>query len=105
MPVAPDANGTLRVSFGHVMGYTPHDAVVMMPQTRLAGMLEKVTGPEPFAVPETVRAAAAQVAKTPWIDPRLHPPPRRSPLRSPTIRPSSDLPRGCRSRRNSTWDR
>lgn len=70
-PVAPDANGTLRVSFGHVMGYTPHDAVVMMPQTRLAGMIEKVTGHEPFAVPDTVRVAAAQAAKTPWIDPRL----------------------------------
>ncbi len=57
-PVAPDANGTLRVSLAHVKGFTPRDGVFYTPQTTLAGMLEKHTGQEPFAVPERVMEAA-----------------------------------------------
>lgn len=57
-PVAPDANSTLRVSFAHVKGYVPRDGVIYSPQTTLAGMLEKDTGEEPFAVPPSIRAAA-----------------------------------------------
>jgi hypothetical protein len=60
-PVAPDANATLRVSFGHVKGYSPRDGVVYTPQTTLAGMLEKHTGEEPFAVPPPVLNAAARL--------------------------------------------
>jgi peptidase S46-like protein len=57
-PVAPDANSTLRVSFGHVKGYAPRDGLWATPQTTLAGLLEKHTGVEPFDVPESVRTAA-----------------------------------------------
>ncbi len=57
-PVAPDANGTLRVSFAHVKGYSPRDGVFYSPQTTLAGMIEKNTGKEPFAVPPFVLDAA-----------------------------------------------
>ncbi|MBI4889676.1 MAG: S46 family peptidase [Acidobacteria bacterium] len=66
-PVAPDANSTLRVSFAHVKGYVPREAVTYGPQTSLAGMLEKNTGEDPFAVPQAVLAAAARVdaAKVP----------------------------------------
>ncbi|HEY2012018.1 MAG TPA: S46 family peptidase [Bryobacteraceae bacterium] len=60
-PVAPDANSTLRVSFAHVRGYVPRDGVVYTPQTTLAGMLEKDTGEEPFAVPPFVRDLAKRV--------------------------------------------
>jgi hypothetical protein len=60
-PVAPDANGTLRVSFAHVKGYVPRDGVLYTPQTTLAGMLEKHTGQEPFAVPPAVMEAARRV--------------------------------------------
>jgi len=60
-PVAPDANSTLRVSFAHVKGYVPRDGMIYTPQTTLAGMLEKDTGAEPFAVPESIRAAAKRV--------------------------------------------
>jgi hypothetical protein len=59
-PVAPDANGTLRVSFAHVKGYSPREAVVYLPQTTLAGMLEKHTGEEPFALPKSLLEAAAR---------------------------------------------
>ena len=57
-PVAPDANGTLRVSFAHVKGYMPRDGVMYVPQTTLRGVVEKHTDAEPFNVPEEVLAAA-----------------------------------------------
>ena len=57
-PVAPDANGTLRVSFAHVKGYTPRDGVFHTPQTTLRGVVEKHTNAEPFDVPDPVLAAA-----------------------------------------------
>ena len=63
-PVAPDANSTLRVSFAHVKGYAPRDGVIYTPQTTLAGMLEKHTGEEPFAVPPAVLNAAARLDAT-----------------------------------------
>jgi hypothetical protein len=60
-PVAPDANGTLRVSFAHVKGYSPRDGVFYSPQTTLAGMIEKNTGEEPFAVPPFILDAASKM--------------------------------------------
>ena len=60
-PVAPDANGTLRVSFAHIKGYSPRDGVLYTPQTTLAGMIEKHTGEEPFAVPQFILDAAKKV--------------------------------------------
>lgn len=59
--VAPDANSTLRVSFAHIKGYSPRDGVLYMPQTTLAGMIEKHTGEEPFAVPRFILEAARSV--------------------------------------------
>jgi hypothetical protein len=69
-PVAPDANGTLRVSFGKVQGYSPRDGILYTPQTTLAGMIAKHTGTEPFDAPEKVRMAAARRGAR-WADPRL----------------------------------
>ncbi|HEY0787460.1 MAG TPA: S46 family peptidase, partial [Thermoanaerobaculia bacterium] len=70
-PVAPDANGTLRVSFAHVQGYQPRDAVVMTPQTRLQGIVEKHTGAEPFDVPDAILRAAQEPADSRFVDPDL----------------------------------
>jgi hypothetical protein len=70
-PVAPDANGTLRVSFAKVKGYSPRDGVFYTPQTTLSGVLEKHTGKEPFDVPEKVVAAAEAKRYGPWADARL----------------------------------
>ncbi len=58
-PVAPDANLTLRVSFGRVKGYSPREAVLMTPHTTLGGMMAKYTGKEPFDVPQKIRDAYA----------------------------------------------
>lgn len=48
----PDANGTLRLTYGRVCGYSPADAITMSPITTLKGIAEKNTGKEPFDAPE-----------------------------------------------------
>ncbi len=70
-PVAPDANGTLRVTLGHVQGYAPRDGVWMRPQTTLAGVVEKNTGEEPFAAPPALLAAAAKAPQSRWSTAKL----------------------------------
>ncbi len=37
----PDANSTLRLTYGYVRGYSPADATYFSPNTTLAGMIEK----------------------------------------------------------------
>ncbi len=57
--IYPDANGTLRVTFGNVQGYEPRDAVVYRPFTTAQGVAAKATGEDPFAAPQTVLDAIA----------------------------------------------
>jgi hypothetical protein len=48
----PDANRTLRLTFGRIRGYSPNDAIVYEPITTLAGVYEKsLRGDEDFKVP------------------------------------------------------
>jgi len=47
----PDANNTLRLTFGRIKGYEPADAVHFKPFTTLSGVLEKTTGDPPFDTP------------------------------------------------------
>lgn len=47
----PDANSTLRLTYGYVRGYAPADAVRYAPQTTLRGIIEKNRGEEPFDAP------------------------------------------------------
>jgi len=70
-PVAPDANGTLRVSLAHVQGYSPRDGVEMQPQTTVSGVVEKHTGEEPFNAPAELLRAAPKAPRSRWADPRL----------------------------------
>jgi hypothetical protein len=70
-PVAPDANGTLRVSFARVTGYSPRDGVFYLPRTTLAGVIEKHTGEEPFDVPPAIRQAVEARRFGPWRDAKL----------------------------------
>ncbi len=58
--VYPDANSTLRVSFGRVEALQPRDAVAYAPVTTVAGIMEKHTGIDPFNAPETLRQAIAR---------------------------------------------
>ncbi|MEN8247600.1 MAG: S46 family peptidase [Bacteroidota bacterium] len=49
----PDANGTLRVTYGQVHGYSPRDAVYYNPVSYLDGVIEKyVPGDYEFDVPQ-----------------------------------------------------
>ncbi|MCK4763633.1 MAG: S46 family peptidase [Candidatus Aminicenantes bacterium] len=47
----PDANSTLRLTYGRVRGYSPKDAVYSLPFTTIKGIVEKHTGQEPFDAP------------------------------------------------------
>ena len=47
----PDANSTLRLTWGHIKGYSPRDAVHYGPMTTTAGILEKTTGSAPYNTP------------------------------------------------------
>ena len=50
--VYPDANGSLRITFGNVMGYAKRDGSRQLPFTRLEEVAEKATGKEPFDAPQ-----------------------------------------------------
>ncbi|MBR7800661.1 S46 family peptidase [Undibacterium fentianense] len=50
-PVYPDANSTLRVTFGNVGSYSPRDGVTKGPFTTVEGIVEKHTGKDPFIAP------------------------------------------------------
>ncbi len=52
----PDANSTLRVTYGKVNGYAPRDAIYYHPTTFLEGVMEKyVPGDYEFDVPEKLQ--------------------------------------------------
>ncbi|HEY0427396.1 MAG TPA: S46 family peptidase [Pyrinomonadaceae bacterium] len=56
----PDANSTLRFTYGNVKGYNPREAVVYTPFTTLKGVIEKDTGVFPFDVPEKLKDLQAR---------------------------------------------
>lgn len=53
--VYPDANSTLRFTYGHVKGYQSREAEFRSPLTTMKGMFEKETGINPWDVPEKLR--------------------------------------------------
>ena len=54
----PDANSTLRFSYGNVKGYQPREAEFRTPFTTMKGMIEKDTGVNPFDMPQKLKDAA-----------------------------------------------
>jgi len=68
---APDANGTLRFTYGPVLGYTPKDAVWYLPQTTVGGVVEKETGEFPFRVPAKIKDLWKAKDFGPYADARL----------------------------------
>jgi len=55
----PDANGTLRFSYGNVKGYQPREAEFRTPFTTMKGMMEKDTGVNPFDMPAKLKTLQA----------------------------------------------
>lgn len=64
----PDANRSLRFSYGNVMGYEPKDAVYIQPLTHLKGVMEKETGEGEFIIPEILKRAWQQRNFGRWTD-------------------------------------
>lgn len=56
-PVYPDANSTLRVTFGTVAPYVSRDGVTKGPFTTVEGITEKHTGKDPFIAPKELLEA------------------------------------------------
>lgn len=70
--VAPDANRTLRVSYGKVQGYKPLDqGFTYPPFSTGAQLLAKHTGEYPFALPEVLVDALRQRDYGRYFDPRI----------------------------------
>uniref|UniRef100_UPI0004F13D38 dipeptidyl aminopeptidase BII n=1 Tax=Pseudoxanthomonas mexicana TaxID=128785 RepID=UPI0004F13D38 len=57
--VYPDANLSLRITFGNVMGYAPKDGMEYTPFTTLEGVVAKETGQDPFDSPKALLDAVA----------------------------------------------
>lgn len=68
----PDANGTLRLNFGKVKGYSPRDAVSYHYLTSLTGVVEKHTGADPFDVPEKLIAVYREKDFDPYVNKNIN---------------------------------
>ena len=69
--VYPDANSTLRVSYGRISGMQPRDAVTYQPLTTVQGIVDKHTGQVPFNAPAPLLAAIAKGDFGSTADPSL----------------------------------
>ena len=70
-PVYPDANSTLRVTYGTVGSYSPRDGVTKGPFTTVEGIAEKHTGKDPFIAPANLLAAIKEQRYGIFKDPAL----------------------------------
>ncbi len=70
--IAPDANSTLRITYGTVRGYRPTpNAPFFAPFTTLAQVLAKTTGQDPFDTPDRLVATAKAHKVLPYVDEKL----------------------------------
>jgi hypothetical protein len=67
----PDANGTLRITFGQVQGYTPRDGVVYTPQTTISGIVAKNTASGEFDAPKAELEAIRTNKTAGYVDAHL----------------------------------
>jgi len=65
----PDANATMRFTYGKVRGYLPREAMAYQPFTYLFGVVEKDTGQEPFDVPQKLQQLYRTKDFGPYADP------------------------------------
>jgi hypothetical protein len=70
-PVYPDANSTLRVTFGTVAPYSPRDGLVKGPFSTVEGIAEKHTNAHPFVAPQSLLAAVKDKRYGVFKDPAL----------------------------------
>lgn len=67
--LAPDANGTLRITYGTVRGYRPEaNKPAYRPFTTLSEVVKKSTDKAPFNTPATLLEAAREKRFGPYVD-------------------------------------
>ena len=69
--VYPDANSTLRISYGKVSALDPRDGIHYTPLTTVQGIVEKHSGQAPFDAPKPLRDAIAKGDFGSTVDPQL----------------------------------
>ncbi len=67
----PDANGTIRFTWGPIKGYKPADAVWYYPFSTLQGVIDKNTGEEPFNAPLGLISLEEKKDFGKWSNPEL----------------------------------
>jgi hypothetical protein len=70
-PVYPDANSTLRVTYGTVAPYTPRDGIIKGPFSTVEGIVQKATNKEPFNAPANLLQAIREKRYGVFKDPVL----------------------------------
>ena len=70
--VYPDANSSLRITFGHVKPYTKLNGAQQLPFTTLEQVAAKASGKEPFDAPQSLLDAIAAKRYGGLDDKRLH---------------------------------
>ncbi len=68
----PDANSTLRLTFGYVRGYSPRDAVYYSPISSLKGMIEKSFEGGYYRIYEKIKELYAKKDFGKFIHPKLN---------------------------------
>ncbi len=68
----PDANSTLRLTYGYVRGYSPADATYYSPNTTLTGMIQKGEESGEYKVNEKVKELYAKKDFGNFIDKKLN---------------------------------
>lgn len=70
--IYPDANRTMRLTFGTVKPLKPRDAVYWDYVTSLTGVIEKETGSEPFEVPDQLKELWEKKDFGIYTDPKIN---------------------------------
>lgn len=60
LPIYPNANSTLRLTYGQIKGYSPRDGVDYLPFTTLEGVMEKGADTAEFTVPAYLKQLYAE---------------------------------------------
>ncbi|WP_304130438.1 S46 family peptidase [Ignavibacterium album] len=68
----PDANSTLRLTFGYVRGYSPADAIYYSPISSLKGMIEKSFDGDDYKIYEKIKELHSKKDFGKFIHPKLN---------------------------------
>lgn len=67
----PDANSTLRFTYGYVRGYSPQDAVYNEPFTSIEGLLEKASDKGDYFMPAALQQKIAEADNTRFVNKKM----------------------------------